>query len=164
MISIISDGSSRGNPGPGGYGTIVIHDETVIEFAGYERRTTNNQMELMGAIVGLDYVIKHNVGDSVKLYLDSAYVIGGIESWLSNWKKNGWKTANKKAVLNQELWQELDNKISQLKKVECIKVKGHAGVILNERADFLATMYADGMELTLYHGDKETYKKIIQKN
>lgn len=164
MISIISDGSSRGNPGPGGYGTIVIHDETVIEFAGYERRTTNNQMELMGAIVGLDYVIKHNVGDSVKLYLDSAYVIGGIESWLANWKKNGWKTATKKPVLNQELWQELDNKINQLKKVECIKVKGHAGVILNERADFLATMYADGMELTLYHGDKETYKKIIKKN
>lgn len=164
MISIISDGASRGNPGPGGYGTIVIHDDIVIEFAGYERHTTNNKMELMGAIIGLDYVIKHKIGDTVKLYSDSAYVLGGIQSWLTNWKKNGWKTANKKPVLNQELWQELDSKINQLKKVECIKVKGHAGVVLNERADFLATMYADGMELTLYHGDKETYKKIIKQN
>jgi ribonuclease HI len=119
-------------------------------------------MELMGAIVGLEYVIKNKLSDTVKLYSDSAYVLGGIESWLKNWKKNGWKTANKKPVLNQELWQELDEKISQLKKVECIKVKGHAGVVLNERADFLATMYADGMELTLYHGDKDTYKKILK--
>lgn len=162
MIIIVSDGSSRGNPGPGGYGTIVIHGDMVTEFAGYERKTTNNRMELMGVIRGLDYVLSHKLGDSVRVYSDSTYVLGGITAWLKNWKKNGWKTASKKPVLNQELWEDLDNKISKLKRVEGVKVKGHAGVVLNERADFLATMYADGMELTLYHGDKETYKKILK--
>ena len=162
MIIIVSDGSSRGNPGPGGYGTIVVHGDNVTEFAGYEKKTTNNRMEIMGVIAGLDFVLSRNLGDTVRLYSDSAYVLGGIESWLKNWKKNGWQTANKKPVLNQDLWETLDGQIERLKKMECVKVKGHAGVMLNERADYLATAYADGLDIHLYHGDKEVYKKMLK--
>src|SRR3989338_3682872 len=162
MIIIVSDGSSKGNPGSGGYGTIVIHGDTATEFAGYERKSTNNRMEIMGVIVGLDFVLKSKLGDSVRVYSDSAYVLGGIESWLKNWKKNGWKTAAKKAVLNQDLWEVLDGQIEKLKKVECVKVKGHAGVVLNERADYLASTFASGLEINLYHGDKEVYKKMLR--
>lgn len=162
MIIIVSDGASKGNPGAGGYGTIVVHGDTVTEFAGYERKSTNNRMEIMGVIIGLDFVLTRKLGDSVRIYSDSAYVLGGIENWLKNWKNNGWKTASKKPVLNQDLWEKLDSQIERLKKVECVKVKGHAGVVLNERADYLASTFASGLEINLYHGDKEVYKKMLK--
>ena len=132
-IKIYTDGSSLGNPGPGGYGVVVVEKEKVIkEFGGYEKDTTNNRMELTEAIEALEYIIKNHKGDSVTIYADSAYVLGGVTTWIHGWEKNGWKTANKKAVLNQDLWQTLITLVRVFEgNLKWEKVKGHDGDIHN---------------------------------
>lgn len=144
VIEIYTDGSSLGNPGPGGYGVVVVEGNKIVkEFGGYEKQTTNNRMELMAVIEALEYTIRHYKGSKVSICADSAYVLGGVTTWIHNWEKNGWKTANKKPVLNQDLWQGL---IALVRNFEGTilweKVKGHNGHIHNERADFVATSYA----------------------
>jgi ribonuclease HI len=158
-ITIYTDGSSRGNPGRGGWGAIITTPEEVIELGGREDVTTNNRMELMAAIQGLK-----EVGPDVKeveVYTDSEYVRNGISTWVIGWVKNGWKTANKKQVLNQDLWQTLLQEEERLKnagvKIVWKYVRGHSGVPLNERADVIATMCADASDLQLYRGVKEGY-------
>src|SRR3989339_4450 len=103
MVTIYTDGSSRGNPGPGGWGVIVDDGDRVIEMGGREDHTTNNRMELTAAIKSLEAIS----GDEVTVYTDSEYVMKGITEWVHNWQKKGGRTANKKPVLNQDLWQEL---------------------------------------------------------
>ncbi len=143
-IEIYTDGSSLGNPGPGGYGVVVVEKEKVIkEFGGYEKNTTNNRMELTGAIEALEYINKNHKGDSVTIYTDSAYVLGGVTTWIHGWEKNGWKTANKKAVLNQDLWQALITLARVFEGgLKWEKVKGHDGHVHNERADEIATQHS----------------------
>ncbi len=137
-IIVYTDGGCSGNPGPGGWGCVVIADGEARELSGGEAHTTNNKMELTAAIMALTTI--HNTerfrGRSVTLFSDSQYVKNGITSWIHGWKKNGWRTAAKKPVLNQELWQRLDALNAELK-VDWKWVKGHAGVEFNERCDQL---------------------------
>lgn len=140
-IEIYTDGSSLGNPGPGGWGVVIVReDRTIGEIGGYEKDTTNNRMELMAVIEALKYMIEKHPKDSIIIHADSTYVLGGVKTWIHNWEKNGWKTANKKPVLNQDLWQELIAHVRDFKgELSWQKVKGHDGHIHNERADAIAT-------------------------
>jgi ribonuclease HI len=134
IVTIYTDGACKGNPGPGGWGIHMRYKNKVHELCGGELATTNNRMELMGAIKALETL---NRSCSIKLYTDSKYVLQGITDWMNNWKKRGWKTADKKPVKNEDLWRRLDEAI-QRHNIEWIWVKGHAGDEGNERADLLA--------------------------
>lgn len=133
-VKIHSDGACSGNPGPGGWGAIVEHDGKRTELKGGEQLTTNNRMELMAAIMALESLPANCKAD---VYTDSQYVKGGITGWIKNWKRNGWKTADKKPVKNIELWQRLESAASA-HEVAWHWLKGHAGHKENERADELA--------------------------
>lgn len=133
-VVIHTDGACSGNPGPGGWGAILEFGKIKKEIKGGESHTTNNRMELMAAISALEMLKKPC---EVDLYTDSQYVRNGIMTWIKGWKKNGWKTADKKPVKNVELWQQLDRALGE-HKITWHWVKGHAGHDLNERADELA--------------------------
>jgi ribonuclease HI len=133
-VDIYTDGACSGNPGPGGWGVLIKIDNENIELSGGDRETTNNRMELMAAIKALEEIDKDY---EITLYTDSNYVKDGITSWISNWKKNNWKTASKKDVKNKELWMRLDEAIKD-KNISWVWVKGHAGNAGNEQADYLA--------------------------
>jgi ribonuclease HI len=135
-ILIYSDGACSGNPGPGGWGAVLISGNHRKEISGGEARTTNNRMELLAAISALEALKRRS---DVELYTDSAYVRNGITSWIHGWKKNGWRTADKKPVKNAELWQELDA-LRDKHHVAWNWLKGHAGHPENERADELARL------------------------
>ena len=135
MIKIYTDGACKGNPGIGGWGALLIYNEQSIEIFDGEFETTNNRMELKAVIEALNHAT--SIKDDVQIYTDSTYVQKGIQEWIHNWKKNGWRSSNKKPVKNQDLWQKLDKLNSSLN-VEWFWVKGHAGHPGNERADFLA--------------------------
>jgi len=133
-VEIWTDGACSGNPGPGGWGAVLVYGATEKELSGAEPETTNNRMELMAAISALN-TLKRPC--HVVLHTDSQYVKGGITGWIFGWKKNGWRTADKKPVKNVDLWQALDDAIAR-HEVEWRWVKGHAGEPNNERADALA--------------------------
>ncbi len=133
-VAIWTDGACSGNPGPGGWGAVLKFGEAIKEASGGEANTTNNRMELIAAIEALDALRRPCVVD---VYTDSAYVRGGITGWLNGWKRNGWKTADKKPVKNVELWQRLDE-AARRHEIVWHWVKGHAGDPMNERADELA--------------------------
>jgi len=158
-IEIYTDGSSLGNPGPGGWGVVIINNEElkikngkpkVTELGGFEKNTTNNRMELMAVIETLKYLcarqdLTHKY--NITIFADSSYVLTGIQSWIHNWEKNGWRTANKKQVLNQDLWKELIALVrSYGNKINWQKVKGHSGHVYNDRADEIATSKAEKQE------------------
>jgi ribonuclease HI len=134
LVDIFTDGACSGNPGPGGWATILRHGETERELAGGENPTTNNRMELMAAISGLE-ALKRPC--EVRLHTDSKYVQLGISAWLPQWKRRGWLTADKKPVKNVDLWQRLDAALGD-HRIEWLWVKGHAGHPENERCDELA--------------------------
>ena len=133
-VVMYTDGACRGNPGPGGWGVSLEYNGHEKHLKGSEAQTTNNRMELMAAISGLEQLRETC---RVDLYTDSRYVMDGITSWIDGWKRNGWKNASKKPVKNAELWQRLDQARS-VHDVEWHWVKGHAGHPENERADALA--------------------------
>ncbi len=139
IVTIYTDGACRGNPGPGGWGALLIFYDTEKEIFGGETETTNNRMELCACIEALDQLSKHC---RVRVFTDSTYVKDGIQSWLRNWKRNNWKTAAKKPVKNRDLWEKLDQ-ISARHDIEWRWVKGHAGDPGNERADRLANRGID---------------------
>lgn len=139
MLKIWTDGSCLGNPGPGGWAFIATNGTETAERSGYEKNTTNNQMELTAVIRALNAARKHN---EVEIHTDSQYVKNGTQIWLAQWKNNNWKTAAKKPVKNKELWQQLDA-IVQTKKIHWVWVKGHAGNEMNERCDELARYAAE---------------------
>jgi len=138
-INIYTDGSAKGNPGKGGYGVVMLFQEHRKEISQGFRLTTNNRMELTAAIEALKYFEEKQ---TITLITDSKYVKDGIQSWIQNWKKNGWKTAAKKPVKNKELWIELDQLISR-HNISWKWVKGHAGNTHNEKADYLARRYIE---------------------
>lgn len=140
-VEAFTDGACRGNPGPGGWGAILRHDAHEKELYGAERETTNNRMELMAAISALE-TLKRPC--EVALTTDSQYVRQGITTWIANWKRNGWKTADKKPVKNQDLWVRLDQAV-QRHRVQWHWIKGHSGHPENERADTLANRAIDEM-------------------
>ncbi len=156
MITIYTDGSSRGNPGPGGWGAIIMDEVRVVELGGREDHTTNNRMELMGAIKALEYA--GTLGDSpIELHTDSEYVMKGITEWVRGWQMRGWRTAAKKPVLNQDLWQELIL-TSDGKEISWQYVAGHSGHEFNDRCDEIATSFADDLNFTLYNGARSEYQ------
>jgi len=134
MINIYTDGACKGNPGPGGWGALILEGDTKNEIYGGEANTTNNRMEIMAVIRALKTI---NAENEITVFTDSTYVQKGINEWIAKWKINGWRTSNKKEVKNKDLWVQLDNLTSQLK-INWIWVKGHSGHPGNDRADYLA--------------------------
>ena len=134
-VVIYTDGACSGNPGPGGWGAVLLHGENRLELSDGEKLTTNNRMELIGPIMALKAL---KFPCDVQLYSDSAYLINAFRNhWIDNWQRNGWKTASKKPVENQDLWQELLT-LCGIHHIEWIKVKGHADNEENNRCDALA--------------------------
>ena len=138
-LIIYTDGACSGNPGIGGWGVVILVNKQEILLNGGDQLTTNNKMELTAAIKALEYF---ETKKDLTIYTDSKYVKDGIESWIINWKKNGWKTSTKKIVKNKELWMQLDNLINK-HSVTWKWVKGHAGFEFNEKADELARKYIE---------------------
>jgi len=141
-IEIYADGACRGNPGPGGWAALLISGDHRKEISGSEKLTTNNRMELLAAISAIEAL--KNPGTTARIYTDSQYVIKGVSEWVANWKRRGWKTADKKPVKNQDLWERLDALAGQ-HELEWHWVKGHSGVEGNERVDQLANEAIDAM-------------------
>ncbi len=141
MIEVFTDGACRGNPGPGGWAALIRQDGAERVYAGAEARTTNNQMELMAAIQGLEQLAPQSI---VSLTTDSQYVRQGITQWIHGWKRNGWQTSQRKPVKNRELWQRLDSVVAALQ-VEWHWVKGHSGHRENELVDEAANAAIDAM-------------------
>ena len=135
IVNLYTDGACKGNPGPGGWGVVIIKNGMPVdEIYGGELNTTNNRMELLAVIHGLN---KIEEGETVRVNTDSMYVKNGITSWINKWVENGWKTAAKKDVANKDLWVKLQN-IVEVRRVTWNWVRGHSGDAGNERADFLA--------------------------
>jgi ribonuclease HI len=153
MITIFTDGAARGNPGPGGWGAIVVFSDNVIELGGREDYTTNNRMELSAVISALERIEKEV---EINLYTDSAYVLNGATRWIKGWQLNNWKTSSKEDVLNKDLWQKLIP-LTLHKLINWKLVKGHVGVPANERCDVIATSFADNKPVVLYNGSKSRY-------
>ena len=170
IISIYTDGVARGNPGPGGWAAIAVCGNTSVSAKGGKSlHTTNNKMELQGAIEGLKVSLECLKGyKKIHVHSDSKYVLQGITEWIHNWKKNNWRTAAKKEVLNQELWKELDAVVEQVSKTGAVimwtYVKGHSENKFNARADVVATTCADdktlgeGVVKDFYIGDFDGWK------
>lgn len=136
LVEIYSDGACSGNPGPGGWGCILIYGDREKELYGGERETTNQRMELKAVIEGLK-ALKVS-GWQVKVYSDSAYLVNAVnKGWITNWQRNGWLTSRKEEVANRDLWEELI-RLMQKNRVTFLKVKGHSGQHYNERCDALA--------------------------
>ena len=165
-IFIFTDGSSRGNPGPGGFGAIVIVPKNqdsgfmIQELGGRKEHTTNNRMELMAAIKALQQIQDSRF--KIQVFTDSSYLINGITKWICGWQKNGWKTKGKKDVENRDLWEQLveltQNYAEQTPKgIEWKLVGGHTGVAGNQRCDEIATTFADGKKPPLYSGVLKNY-------
>ncbi len=150
---IYTDGASRGNPGPGGWGSVIITPEKVVELGGRDEMTTNNKMELTAAIEALAVIDSTH---SVTLLTDSQYVIKGITEWIQGWQKKGWKNSQKKAVLNRDLWERL-LEVTKGKEITWKFVRGHADTPGNVRCDEIATRLADGETMKLYKGPVEKY-------
>jgi ribonuclease HI len=162
-IIIFADGGAAGNPGPGGWGAIIVTpDGKVFELGGDAPHTTNNRMELTAAIAALQHV--RTVEGEVTLYSDSTYVVRGISEWIGTWKKRGWKTVEGAPVLNRDLWEMLDRLASERGLPGAVTwrhVPGHAGIHGNERADEIARAYAAGRQPELYRGSLSEYPDDI---
>jgi ribonuclease HI len=153
--AIYTDGACSGNPGPGGWGTVLyLADGCVHEMGGGETQTTNNRMEMQAAIAGLQLLIASGQTTPVELFTDSEYVKKGITEWIAGWKRRNWQTSAKKPVLNQDLWQQLDevNQVAAQQTgapVKWIYVRGHAGNVGNERCDEIARAFSLNQPITL---------------
>ncbi len=147
-IIIYTDGAAKGNPGNAGWGAILMTGSKVFELGGRVDHATNNQMELTAPIEALKYVKKNKLGGGIEIVSDSKYVILGITEWIFGWQKNNWRNAAKKPVLNRDLWEELYELTQQLKP-KWEYVKGHNEHEHNDRADLIATSFAEGSPVEL---------------
>ena len=162
-IKIYTDGAAKGNPGKAGWGVVFIVDRKEFEIGGGTDHATNNQMELTASIEALKYIKKINLSQpshgeerakgEVEIISDSKYVILGITEWIFNWQKNNWRNAGKKPVLNRELWEELYALVKELKP-KWTYVKGHNEDKYNDRADLIATSFAEGEPVELNPGSR----------
>ena len=157
-ITAYTDGSAIGNPGPGGWGFVVLSGNTVYEGGGSALHTTNNRMEMTASLIALKSCKPKT---TLTLKTDSQYVINGITKWVFGWEKNGWQTKEKKDVLNKDMWQEL---LAEVRKhtVTWEHVRGHEGVALNERVDMIANGYARKEEVRLFKGTKNAYETFLK--
>jgi ribonuclease HI len=157
-IVIFTDGACTGNPGPGGWASILATpDSHVRELGGGDRDTTNNRMEMTAALRALQAI--ESPQTNIILYTDSTYLIKGITQWIWGWRAKGWKNAEGKDVANRDLWEELARQITRLKPstVDWKYVRGHAGIPGNERCDQIAVAFATGREIDLYDGSRDVY-------
>lgn len=159
-LVIFTDGSSLGNPGPGGWGAVLVFQklDEVVELGGNKERTTNNEMELAATIAALAHASMNTV--PVHIFTDSSYVVQGITKWVHGWKKGGWMTKDKKSVSHQALWEQLDSLVSSRETRGAITwhhVPGHVGVPGNEKCDAIATGLAAGKPIPLYRGKLSQY-------
>lgn len=162
-ILVFSDGASKGNPGPGGWGAIVATKDHVVELGGKEAHTTNNRMELVAATEALRKAHALSENAPIVVHTDSAYVIQGIVKWVAGWKRRGWVTQKNEPVLNRELWEDLSAVVEgHAGKIEWEHVGGHVGVVGNERVDEIASGFAEGGEVALYHGPRKEYTRAIE--
>ena len=140
-IKIYTEGACIGNPGPGGWAAVIIHENNKNELFGGEKLTTNNRMELTAAIKGLQYCDSQEEKQlslkEIKIYTDSVYLKEGITNWISNWEKNNWKTSDKKNVKNVDLWKKL-KELTKINQIEWCWIKGHSNNLMNDLADKLA--------------------------
>ena len=164
FVVIYGDGACSGNPGPGGWGSIVIYNNEVKELGGGHPQTTNNRMEMTAILEALSYCLSQAANletKNIQIYTDSVYVIRGITQWIFGWKKRGWKNAANEAVSNQDIWIELDKTVNAVKKVGFeIKwsfVKGHAGIPGNERCDIIAVGFSKDDYVHLFQGPATEY-------
>jgi ribonuclease HI len=151
---IFTDGAAKGNPGKGGFGVVISYDGVVVEKGGYEDRTTNNEMELKAVVEALKEIASKEI--PVHIYTDSKYVVEGANGWVFGWVKNGWKTKTGTDVLNKDLWQELLPLLGQVE-IEWHKIPGHSGLTGNERADDIASTFAEKQSYPLYSGPLTAY-------
>jgi ribonuclease HI len=163
-IVIFTDGSSLGNPGPGGWGAVIVFrlKDKVAEIGGYEKMTTNNRMEITAAIEAL-LTLEDKEGD-LTVYSDSSYLLNGITSWIRGWEANGWQTKTKEEVLNRDLWERLallSRAREEKGKIHWKKVKGHSDVLGNQRADAIATSFAEQKDAAFAHGSLSEYEKAL---
>lgn len=163
-ITIFTDGSSLGNPGPGGFGAVILFqpENKVQEIGEYEEQTTNNRMELTAAIEAL-LAIENKSGDVI-IHSDSSYLLNGITKWIHGWEANGWQTKTKEEVLNRDLWERLALLARARKsqgKLDWHKVKGHSDVLGNQRADAIATGFAEQLDVEFLHGSLADYEKTL---
>lgn len=178
-IIIYTDGSSRGNPGPGGWAaTIEFPNNKIVEIGGAEGHTTNNRMELTGILKALEY-LKEHIGDrknddgksggahgeqTAIINSDSAYALNGVTNWMYGWFKNNWVTADQQPVANRDIWEQI-YQLTWYFKTKCDivfnKVSGHSGVLGNERADLIATAFADGERILLFSGTAKDYERLL---
>lgn len=141
-VIIYTDGAARGNPGPAGWGAVIMYDGKKYEIGGRSNHATNNQMELSAPIEAFKFIKSKNINLPIEIFSDSKYVILGITEWITNWMKNNWRNAAKKPVVNRELWEEL-YVLNQEMNPKWHYVEGHNGDMNNERADIIATSFAD---------------------
>ena len=161
-IVVFTDGSSKGNPGPGGWGVIIVlPDGRVRELGGGEASTTNNRMELTGAIRALSQIRTTN--GPVSVYTDSTYVIQGIREWVHSWRRRGWKTATGTEVMNRDLWETLSDLAGARgpRGISWHYVRGHVGTPGNERVDVIADSFATKRPIQLYDGPREGYRIAV---
>lgn len=154
-VIVFTDGASRGNPGPGGWGVVISDGNKVIELGGRENNTTNNRMEMQAAIVAIQYLHKNDLINA-KIHTDSAYLINGATKWLKGWQENSWITKTKDPVKNSDLWAVLASLLQNIR-VTWVKVSGHSGVSANERVDIIATSFADNKSVKLFSGFSKDY-------
>lgn len=159
QICVFTDGAAKGNPGPGGFGVIILKDAHVTELGGGKARTTNNEMELKAVVEALTYI--GATKDVISIYSDSKYVVEGARHWVFGWIKNGWKTKTGGDVLNRALWQEFFTLQKQIT-IEWHKIPGHSGVIGNERADTIASHFGEGKPVSLFNDARSKYSYAIE--
>lgn len=164
-IVIFTDGACTGNPGPGGWASILaLPDDRVQELGGGDPNTTNNRMEMTAAIKALQ-AISETQTSNIILYTDSTYLIKGITQWIWGWRAKGWKNSEGKDVANRDLWEDLARQITRLKPttIDWKYVRGHAGIPGNERCDQVAVAFAKGLAIHLYDGDRASYPVDISR-
>ena len=162
-IEAATDGACSGNPGPGGWGGLIIFDDkSELEIGGSEQNTTNNRMELTAAIKTLEKLKTYKLKENFKLRTDSKYVIEGYTKWIINWKRNGWKTSSGKSVQNLDLWQKIDQ--LRINGLVMEYVKGHSGDKQNDRVDKIATNYSKGISLKSNLKESESSVEFFEKN
>jgi ribonuclease HI len=164
-IIIYTDGSALGNPGPAGFAYLMINqkENTISEYGEHRQHATNNQMELLALQYALIRLCEIAERQDVVIHLDSEYVKNGITSWIKNWKKNGWKTAAKKPVLNKEIWQDMEifyDKAKLMHDIDLRYVPGHSGFAGNEIVDQIARSMAGKEEYELFSGKREDFIKL----
>ena len=162
-IEAATDGACSGNPGPGGWGGLIIFDDkSELEIGGSEQNTINNRMELTAAIKALEKLKTYKLKENFKLRTDSKYVIEGYTKWITNWKRNGWKTSSGKSVQNLDLWQKIDQ--LRINGLVMEYVKGHSGDKQNDRVDKIATNYSKGISLESKVKESESSADFFEKN